>query len=47
MKCSSCIQKLVYLNQLEHNENQVLIVYQCSSCKTKYIEYKAANEYPD
>ena len=45
MKCSSCIQNLVYLNQLEHKEDQCLILYQCSNCKTKYIEYKPRNGY--
>ena len=46
MTCSSCIQKLVYLNQLERNENQVLILYECNNCKTKFIEYKPGNRYP-
>ncbi len=46
MKCSSCIQKLVYLNQLERNENQVLILYECSNCITKFIKCKPGNEYP-
>ena len=46
MKCSPCIQKLVYLNQLERNENQVLILYECGNCKTKFIEYKPGNGYP-
>lgn len=46
MKCSFCIQKLVYLNQLERNENQVLILYECGDCKTKFIEYKPGNGYP-
>ena len=46
MKCSSCIQKLVYLNQLERSENQVLILYECSNCKTKFLEYKPGNGCP-
>jgi hypothetical protein len=36
MKCSFCKHTLLYVNKIERNTAQQMILYKCRNCKIKY-----------
>ena len=39
MKCSFCKNALLYVNKLERNTGQQMILYRCKDCKIRYKEF--------
>ena len=39
MKCSFCKQVLLYVNKVERNTGQQMILYKCGECKIKYKDF--------
>ena len=39
MKCSFCKNALLYVNKLEGNTGQQMILYRCKDCKIRYKEF--------
>jgi DNA-directed RNA polymerase subunit M/transcription elongation factor TFIIS len=39
LKCSFCKNALLYVNKLERNTDQQMILYRCKDCKIRYKEF--------